>query len=214
MWEQMWSRVSYIGLLSSGRPLETCPDGGESMISKRVRFAVLCALMAPLVLLGCDSSDSAEASEPAAAGGETDTGAEVRATTDETAPAGPPAGYAWVIFGADTVTAEVAATPEERAEGLMYREEVPDGTGMLFVFQDMQPRSFWMANTYVDLDIAYMDTSYNIVDIIQMEALVTDSYPSRAPAMFALEVRQGWFEEQGIRIGAHAEIVFGVQPRR
>ena len=126
----------------------------------------------------------------------------------------PPAGHAWVIFGADTVTAEVASTADERAEGLMYRDEVPDGTGMLFVFQDTQIRSFWMANTYVALDIAYLDPSYRIVDIVPMEPLVTDSYPSKAPSMFGLEVRQGWFEEHGIRIGAQAEIVFGVQSRR
>ena len=125
----------------------------------------------------------------------------------------PPPGHAWVIFGADTVVAEVAATPEERAEGLMYRDEVPDGTGMLFVFEDSQPRAFWMANTYVPLDVAYMDPSFRIVDIIAMGPLVTDSYPSDAPAMFALEVRQGWFEEQGIGIGARAAIVFGVQGR-
>ena len=125
----------------------------------------------------------------------------------------PPPGHAWVIFGTDTVVAEVAATAEERAEGLMYRDEVPDGTGMLFVFDDSQPRAFWMANTYVPLDVAYLDPSYTIVDIIAMEPLVTDSYPSDAPAMFALEVRQGWFEEQGIGIGDRAEIVFGVQGR-
>lgn len=125
----------------------------------------------------------------------------------------PPAGHAWVIFGADTVVAEVAATADERAEGLMYRDEVPDGTGMLFVFQDSRPRSFWMANTYVPLDIAYMDPSYRVVDIIAMEPLVTDSYPSSASAMFGLEVRQGWFGEQDVTIGAQAEVIFGVQPR-
>ncbi|MDE3002428.1 MAG: DUF192 domain-containing protein [Gemmatimonadota bacterium] len=140
---------------------------------------------------------------------------ETRVSGAETIDLGPmpPAGYAWVIFGADTVVAEVAATADERAQGLMYRDEVPDGTGMLFVFQDNQPRSFWMANTYVALDIAYMDPSYRIVDIIAMEPLVTDSYPSDAPAMFALEVRQGWFQEQGIAVGTQANIVFGVQGR-
>lgn len=125
----------------------------------------------------------------------------------------PPPGHAWVIFGADTVVAEVASTAEERAEGLMYRDDVPDGTGMLFVFEDSQPRAFWMANTYVPLDVAYLDPSYRIVDIIAMEPLVTDSYPSDAPAMFALEVRQGWFEENGIGVGAQAQIHFGVQGR-
>ena len=122
----------------------------------------------------------------------------------------PPAGHAWVIFGADTVVAEVASTADERAEGLMYREELPDGTGMLFVFPDNRVRSFWMANTYIALDIAYMDPSFRVVDIVAMEPLVTESYPSAAPAMYGLEVRQGWFAEHGIAAGAQAEIVFGV----
>ena len=59
-----------------------------------------------------------------------------------------------------------------------------------------------------------MNPSYRIVDIIAMEPLVTDSYPSNAPSMFALEVRQGWFEDHGIGVGDVAEIVFGVQGRR
>lgn len=129
------------------------------------------------------------------------------------APTAPPAGYAWVIFDADTVVAEVAATAEERSEGLMYRDDVPDGTGMLFVFPDNRVRSFWMANTYVALDIAYLDPSFRVVDIVQMEPLVTESYVSSAPAMYGLEVRKGWFAEQGIEVGHQAEIVFGVQRR-
>ena len=123
----------------------------------------------------------------------------------------PPANRAWVIFSSDTIVAEIARTPDERAQGLMYRDELPDGTGMLFVFNDVQVRSFWMANTYVALDIAYMDVSYVIVDIQQMEPLVTDSYPSDEPAMFALEVAQGWFAEHGIVVGDQAQIEFGIQ---
>jgi len=126
----------------------------------------------------------------------------------------PPQNRAWVIFGTDTILAEIARTPDERAQGLMYREELPDGTGMLFVFEDVQVRSFWMANTYVSLDIAYMNVSYVIVDIQQMEPLVTDSYPSVAPAMFALEVPQGWFAEHHVVVGDQARIEFGVQVGR
>lgn len=164
------------------------------------------------VLWACSSGGGGDAGEP-------DRGSAASAAATATAaPADgvrrPPADRAWVIFGADTVVAEVASTADQRAQGLMYREDVPDGTGMLFVFQDNQPRAFWMANTYVPLDIAYMDPSYRIVDIVQMEPLVTDTYPSSAPAMFALEVRQGWFAEQGIGVGAQAEIVFGVAIRR
>lgn len=117
--------------------------------------------------------------------------------------------HAWVIFGADTVVVEVAGTPEQRAEGLMYRQEVPDGTGMLFVFEDNQIRSFWMQNTYVALDIAFLDASFAVVDIQQMEPLTTDPHQSAATAMFALEVRKGWFAEKGIAVGARPEVVFG-----
>lgn len=161
-----------------------------------------------LAVSACAEADAGNADAPrsAAPTATATAGEEVRR-------AFPPAGHAWVIMGADTVVAEVASTADERAEGLMYREEVPDGTGMLFVFQDSQPRAFWMANTYVALDIAYMDPSYRIVDIIQMEPLITESYPSNAPAMFALEVRQGWFEENEIGVGTQTQIVFGVQGR-
>lgn len=121
----------------------------------------------------------------------------------------PPPGKAWVIFGTDTVTAEVARTPDQRAKGLMYRDDVPAGTGMLFVFEDMAIRSFWMQNTYAPLDIAFMDASFEVVDIQQMEPLTTDPHESRAPAMFALEVAQGWFADQGIEPGAKPTVVFG-----
>jgi hypothetical protein len=134
-------------------------------------------------------------------GGESPAGAEpaTRPMTDR----------AWVIFGADTVVAEVARTADERAEGLKFREELAPGAGMLFVFPDIGTRSFWMQDTYIPLDIAYMDASFRIVDIQQMEPLTTDAHPSTAPAMYALEVPLGWFAEHGIEVGDVPEVVFG-----
>jgi uncharacterized membrane protein (UPF0127 family) len=114
-----------------------------------------------------------------------------------------------VIFGSDTVVAEVARTPAERQQGLMGRQDVPEGTGMLFVFEDEAIRSFWMRDTPVALDIAYLNSDLRIVTIRQMEPLVTSTYDSTAPAMFALEVRQNWFADQGIQAGDQAEVVFG-----
>jgi uncharacterized membrane protein (UPF0127 family) len=166
------------------------------------RIGFLLGLLPALVAL-----DACAPSDDASAGGADRTLAAVPAPASTDLP---PAGHAWVIFGADTVLAEVAADADERAEGLMYREELPDGTGMLFVFPDSRVRSFWMANTYIALDIAYMDPSFRVVDIVAMEPLVTESYPSAAPAMYGLEVRQGWFAEHDIGVGAQAEIVFGV----
>ncbi|GMR13523.1 MAG: hypothetical protein BMS9Abin29_1734 [Gemmatimonadota bacterium] len=114
---------------------------------------------------------------------------------------------ALVIIGSDTVRVEIASTPAQREEGLKYREEVPDGTGMLFVFQAESVRSFWMMDTYVALDIAYIDAKFRIIDIQQMEPLTTDLHVSARPAMFALEVRKGWFEERGVRVGDDVELI-------
>ena len=120
-----------------------------------------------------------------------------------------PAGRALVIFGADTVVAEIARTDAERERGLMYRRDVPAGTGMIFVFPDAQERSFWMENTYVPLDVAFFDPSLAIVDIQQMEPQTTDYHDSKAPAMYALEVPRGWFAAHKIGIGARAQLVVG-----
>ena len=121
----------------------------------------------------------------------------------------PPRGEAWVIFGADTVRVELARTAEEREQGLMYREKLERGRGMLFVFADAQTRSFWMLNTLIPLDIAYIDENLTIIDIQAMEPQTEDPHPSARPAMFALEVPQGWFQEMGIKVGDQAQVVFG-----
>jgi len=121
----------------------------------------------------------------------------------------PPPGQAWVIFGTDTVQAEVARSFEEREQGLMFRENLAKGRGMLFVFPDAQVRSFWMKNTFIPLDIAYLDAELRIVDIQAMEPESLDSHPSSLPAMLALEVPLGWFAEVGISVGGQAQVVFG-----
>ena len=118
------------------------------------------------------------------------------------------AATALVIFRSDTVRAEVANTSETRGQGLMFRDAVPDGTGMLFVYDREVPISFWMQNTFVALDVAWIDRNFVIVDIQQMEPETTDIHDGARPAMFALEVRQGWFAEKDIRVGDRSELIF------
>lgn len=126
----------------------------------------------------------------------------------------PARGTAWVVFGtgerADTVFAEVARTPDERAQGLMYREELAEDAGMLFVFQDLEERAFWMQNTFIPLDIAYMDPSFRIIDIKPMEPEDETFVESSGPAQYALEVNRGWFEEHGVTVGDTPQIFFGM----
>ena len=90
----------------------------------------------------------------------------------------------------------------------MYRDAVPDGTGMLFVWDTEGERSIWMQNTYVALDVAFIDHNFRIVDIQQMEPQTTNIHDGASPAMFVLEVRQGWFAEKGIVVGDRCQLIF------
>ncbi len=121
----------------------------------------------------------------------------------------PAPGMAWVIFGADTVVAEVAATTEQHERGLMERDSVPDGTGMLFVFGRSEERYLWMRNTYVPLDAAFFDDDSRIGAIKQLEPLDETLVDSEIATRLVLEVPQGWFAAHGIGVGAEAEVVFG-----
>ncbi len=103
-----------------------------------------------------------------------------------------------ITIGEHTLQAEVVSTFATRAQGLMYREELAADQGMLFVFADDQMRNFWMRNTRIPLSIAYLDADQRIINILDMEPFDESLYPSAAPARYALEVNQGWFEARGI----------------
>lgn len=96
---------------------------------------------------------------------------------------------------------EIADTPEERAEGLMFRSSLPADHGMLFVFPEPQPLAFWMKNTQIPLSIAYIDQDGTVLEIHDMEPYSLETVPSRQPALYALEVNQGTFERLGIEPG-------------
>jgi len=121
----------------------------------------------------------------------------------------PPQGAAWVILDADTVLVEIADDLAERQQGLMSRETLDAGKGMLFVFEEEAFHSFYMRNTLIPLDIAWLDESQIIVDIQQMEPETENLHTPSRPALFALEVPQGWFAQEGVEIGDLAQIVFG-----
>lgn len=97
--------------------------------------------------------------------------------------------------------AEVAADNNTRSTGLMNRFSLKPDSGMIFVFAQSEPLAFWMKNTFVPLSIAYIDSKGVIVSIVDMKPQDESAHPSGAPAMFALEMKQGWFKERGIVAG-------------
>ena len=104
------------------------------------------------------------------------------------------------------VEAEIAESISETSRGLMAREELGENEGMLFVFGSAQQQTFIMENTLLPLSIAYMDSQGRIVNILQMEPLSDETYPSEEPAQYALEMRQGFFEENGVEAGDEVNI--------
>ncbi len=97
--------------------------------------------------------------------------------------------------------AEIAADNNTRSTGLMNRFSLAPDHGMLFVFAQSEPLAFWMKNCFIPLSIAYIDAKGVIVNIVDMKPQDESTYPSGAPAMFALEMKQGWFKQRGIVIG-------------
>ncbi len=101
---------------------------------------------------------------------------------------------------------EIVQDAESRQLGLMYREELAENLGMLFVFESTQILSFWMRNTFIPLDIAFIDAGGLIVDIQRMEPLdESRQYISAAPALYALEVNAGWFEKNSVKRGSKVQ---------
>lgn len=100
-----------------------------------------------------------------------------------------------------TVSAEIAEKTEDRNHGFMERKNIPDGTGMLFVFERDQILSFWMKNTPHPLSIAYIDSKGKIRNIFDMTPYSLASIVSTVSVRYALEVPQGWYKKNGITEG-------------
>ena len=101
-----------------------------------------------------------------------------------------------------TIDIEIADTPYEWETGLMYRESMEDNQGMLFIYPNEAPRSFYMKNTYIPLDIIFMSKDTTVVSIKE-NAIPRDetSIPSNAPAQFILEINGGNSAEWNIEEG-------------
>ena len=96
---------------------------------------------------------------------------------------------------------QVALTPEQHQIGLMYRTEMPQGEGMLFVFQTPAKQCFWMKNTILPLTAAFIADDGSIVNLEDMKPQTTDSHCSLKAIRYVLEMNQGWFGRKGIKAG-------------
>ncbi len=99
------------------------------------------------------------------------------------------------------IKVEVAETEEKRQMGLMYRDSLPPDCGMLFIFEREGIYPFWMKDTKIPLDIAFIDKNKVIIDIQSMEPFSLVSHSPKSPFLYALEVKRGFFREKGIKVG-------------
>ena len=120
------------------------------------------------------------------------------------------AGQAWVELKGERFMVEVADDDAERARGLMYRDRLEDGTGMLFLHDAERPLAYWMKNTRIPLDILYFDAGRRLVSVSRAAPCSLGDrcppYPSAGPALYVLELNAGTAQRLGVRAGD--ELVF------
>ena len=117
----------------------------------------------------------------------------------------------WVELAAQRFTVEVADDDAERARGLMFRDELPQGHGMVFIHDREEPLAYWMKNTRIPLDILYFDNDRRLVS--QQRDVPPCSagdrcppYPSEAPARYVLELNAGEAAKMSLANGAELRL--------
>ena len=128
-------------------------------------------------------------------------------------------GGEWVEIGGKRYAVELADDDTERARGLMFRDTLADGTGMLFIHEAEEPQAYWMKNTRIPLDILYFDEGRKLVtqqrNVPPCSAGdACPSYPSDQPARFVLELNAGEAERLKLEDGAELTLGKGIPPVR
>lgn len=103
--------------------------------------------------------------------------------------------------GMHQIDAQVAQTPEQRATGLMHRQQMPQHEGMLFIFDQPSVQCFWMKDTLLPLSIAFVADDGTVVNLDEMKPQTLDSHCSGKPVRYVLEMNRGWFAKKGIKPG-------------
>lgn len=114
----------------------------------------------------------------------------------------------------EVLTVEVAATAAERSRGLMYRVWMAEDAGMLFVFPGNSRQGFWMRNTFIPLDIAYIGADGTVQEIRKGEPLNLAILTPDKAYRYVIEVNEGWFERHGLGVGAKVVLPEGLPEAR
>lgn len=167
-----------------------------------MRLKVLFPLFVAVVMVGCESGSE---SDPSNEGNG-------RTTVRQAGPQFKKEGELWLIKAAgDTIRhidIEIADVESERTIGLMHRRSMPDTQGMLFIFEREEQRSFWMRNTLIGLDILYIKADGEIESIAKYCVPKSEkSIPSRGPALYVLELIEGFCDIYGVAAGDRIEFV-------
>ena len=96
---------------------------------------------------------------------------------------------------------QLATTSEQHATGLMFRTDMPQHEGMLFIFERPAQQCFWMKNTLIPLAAAFVADDGTIVNIAEMKAQALTSHCSEKPVRYVLEMNTGWFAKKGLKAG-------------
>jgi uncharacterized membrane protein (UPF0127 family) len=115
--------------------------------------------------------------------------------------------------GMHLIRAEVADSMGTRMEGLMHRKSMPQGSGMVFVFEEAATHCMWMKNTLIPLSVAFIDEAGTIINIADMQPHSEQSHCATRPARYALEMNKGWFAQRGIKAGAKLRGLEKLSPR-
>lgn len=112
-------------------------------------------------------------------------------------------GGEWVELAGERFQVEIAATDEARARGLMFRDELAPGTGMLFIHEREEPQAYWMKNTRIPLDILYFSADLRLVSLHRnvppcLAGARCPAYPSTGPALYVLELNAGEASRLGV----------------
>jgi uncharacterized membrane protein (UPF0127 family) len=105
-------------------------------------------------------------------------------------------------IGSRKFTLEVADTPDKQTKGLMFRRELPSSEGMIFIYESEKINSMWMKNTYIPLDMIFLDKDKKVVGILEnVPPLTLDSRRVDKPSRYVIELNAGTVKEVGLKVG-------------